>query len=54
MGLYGERAARVFSNLIGEAFGRPTDGGDIASWSRDWDKALETLKTEIEEDLAKF
>ena len=36
--------------MIGEAFGMPT-GDDTMSWMRDWDKALENLKSEIEADL---
>jgi len=54
MGLYGERAANTYSNLIGEAFGKPTDSGDVASWLRDWNKALDELKAEIEDDLGKI
>jgi len=51
MSLYGERAANNYANLIGEAFGKPTNTGDIASWLRDWNKALDELKVEIEDDL---
>jgi len=50
MQLYGERAAKMYAALIGEAFGMPT-GDDTMSWMRDWDKALENLKSEIEADL---
>ena len=51
MSLYGERAANNYANLIGEAFGKSTNTGDIASWLRDWNKALDGLKAEIEDDL---
>ena len=48
--MYGERAAKTYANLIGEALGRPP-GDDTMSWIRDWNKALENLKAEIEADL---
>lgn len=51
MSLYGERAANNYANLIGEAFGKSANTGDIASWLRDWNKALDELKAEIEDDL---
>jgi hypothetical protein len=51
MKLYGERAAKIYANMIGEAFGTVTSYDDTASWMRDWSKALEDLKGEIEEDL---
>jgi hypothetical protein len=49
--LYGERATNTYANLIGEALGKSSDVGDIPSWLRDWNKALEELKAEIDEDL---
>jgi len=48
--LYGERATKIYANMIGEALGVGT-ADDTASWIRDWNNALEELKNEITEDL---
>ncbi len=51
MQLYGERAAKIYANLIGEALGATISYDDLMSWMREWNKALEALKDEIQEDL---